>query len=247
MSPGLLLIVAAAVITTATPQARGATVVPHNYVTYDFAGVIGGVSTADVGPDDPPFPDLFHAGDLFYGSFTVDTLIGPRGAQPQAAYNNVISLDGHFSNSGGEYYSFLISGGPAPETQIDFHPNLNNVDDRFAVVGRESDGFLTAADVGDYFLSGFFFRFDAANNDLFPGSPDYPFPDVIDTSKFTASSFGVSFLARTIAVDPDVSGVFTSLELRQDPLSTVPEPGSLALLGCGAAGIAAFVRRRQAA
>lgn len=192
-------------------------------ITYKFTGTVDSVDAGLAG--------TFSVGQALTGSYTFESTTPARAGSNStfAVFDALTALS--FSIGG---YSASSAG--ASEIQVDNDPGAPD-HDRYGVVSRASDG-LTGPAVGGNALNFFGFRLDDSTNAVF--SDALILPTSLSLSSFDSTPPSRRFFVffGPITSPQVVSGTITGL-------AAVPEPGSLALGLAGAAGVAAWRRKRR--
>jgi hypothetical protein len=163
------------------------------------------------------------SGDAFTGSYTFDPTVAGTGPPGFATFNNLLGA----SLTIGAFSATIGPGFGLPEIQQDDVPGA----DRYALFGRNPVG---SSQIGGLSISAFGFRLDDTTGTAI--SDAFVLLTNPMLSSFTGNTFLLFFGDPTIGQFQVVTGTLTRLG--------VPEPGTLALLGIGVAGLA-WRRRKQ--
>jgi hypothetical protein len=163
------------------------------------------------------------SGQAFSGSYTFDPAVAGTGTSSFAVFDDLLSV----SLTVGAFSATIGPGVGLAEIQQDDVP----LADRYALVGRNPVG---SSLIGGLAISGISFRLDDTTGTAI--SDALVLLTNPSLSSFTGETFFIFFGDPTTQDFEAVTGTLTSLG--------APEPGTLALLGIGIAGLA-WRRRKQ--
>lgn len=169
------------------------------------------------------------SGDSFSGSYTFDSSVAATGSSSFAVFNNLLDA----SLTVGSFSALVGPGIGLPEIQQDDVAGA----DRYALLARNPVG---SSQIGGLDISAFGFRLDDPAGTAITDALTLLSPPSL--SSFTSNTFLIFFGDPTSTVPGGFQVVTGALETLTVGDSTVPEPGSLLLLGAAAVS-SRFARR----